>query len=73
MLSFFSPLHLTTFLLGTGGVGSAQIGVELDSTQHLRVSIAAIVQDIGPQTTEKVIEDTRDKIVEKKLRRTDDS
>lgn len=28
--------------------------------------IADIVQDIGRQTTQKVIEDTRDKIVEKK-------
>jgi len=29
--------------------------------------ISDIVQDIGLQTTQKVIEDTRDKIVEKKI------
>jgi hypothetical protein len=35
--------------------------------------IASIVQDIGLQTTRKVIENTRDRIVKKKLRRADDS
>ena len=35
--------------------------------------IAEIVQDIGLQTTKRVLENTRDKIIVKKIRRTDNS
>ncbi len=35
--------------------------------------IAEVVQDIGLKTTEKVLKDTRDKVIEKKRRRADNS
>jgi hypothetical protein len=35
--------------------------------------IAGIVQDIGLETTKKVLKNTRDKVIAKKTRRTDNS